>query len=1041
MVSSTYRDLEQHRAAAIRAIDGQGLHPVAMEQDSALPEVTVVDSSLQKVRDAAAYVGIVGRSYGQVPRIAGNPRGLSLTELEFREARRLGRPTLIFIMSERHPVPETAVELDPEKRRKLAEFRDEVKRASDDSLVHRVYREFDSLEDFTVAVTQSVAALRRVLDARDTGAAPGPAAGANRAGRRERDGIPAPPQLYAEPPYIGRQRFVGRVAQLETLTDWAALADPYPILLFDAIGGTGKSALTWEWVFGHATDVRGDWAGRFWYSFYEKGAVMADFCRRALAYTTGRPLDDFRNLKQPDLTDLLLRQLQSRPWLLVLDGLERVLVHYHRQDAAQLADEDAGTSDTIADRDPCAAIRPLDDELLRGLAAPGPSKILMTSRLVPSVLLGPAGQPIPGVRHEPLPGLRPADAEALLRSFGVDGDSGTIRTYLQRHCDCHPLVTGIVAGLVTHYLPARGQFDRWAADPDHGGRLDVSDLDLVGKRNHILHAAIDALPDPGRQLLSMLALLSEATDYDTINALNPHLPAEPDPVPAPSKPEDDWFWEHLSVEDRAAARVAHAAAIEEYQAYLQALRAWERSPERLSAARRLADAVADLEKRGLLQFDRRTRRYDLHPVVRSVAAGRLPTDDRDHLGQRVVDYFSARPHNPYGEAESLDDLQDGLTVVRTLLRMGRISEAYDAYRGDLADALSFNLEAHTETLSLLRPFFIHGWNTPFPGLIEVGQSYLASEAALALGQLGEYDQGLAASRVALGIYLDQQYWNDIYISLSNCAANLCNQNRLAPGERVFGLALELAEDLDEQTLFAGRLDAYRIYVATGRMDHAERMWEALDPMGRDWSRTMYRPGSAELLRARCLFEQGTLTADDLRQVEQIATAGRSRENVRGLYRLRGEWLADRGQWAAAADSLGEAVRMAREAGIPDAHAETLLALARLHLGQLTNPHADAERLAALRRPAHLHLARLWHAIGDTGQATRHALAAYRYAWADGEPHVHRHELNRATELLHTLGAEIPRLSPYDPAADPPPDWELRAAAAIRDLRRQDDSQG
>ncbi|WP_396230447.1 DUF4062 domain-containing protein, partial [Frankia sp. ACN1ag] len=53
MVSSTYRDLEQHRAAAIRAIDGQGLHPVAMEQDSALPEVTVVDSSLQKVRDAA----------------------------------------------------------------------------------------------------------------------------------------------------------------------------------------------------------------------------------------------------------------------------------------------------------------------------------------------------------------------------------------------------------------------------------------------------------------------------------------------------------------------------------------------------------------------------------------------------------------------------------------------------------------------------------------------------------------------------------------------------------------------------------------------------------------------------------------------------------------------------------------------------------------------------------------------------------------------------------------------------------------------------
>jgi hypothetical protein len=38
--------------------------------------------------------------------------------------------------------------------------------------------------------------------------------------------------------------------------------------LFDAIGGSGKSMLTWEWTTEHATQVRADWAGRFWYSFY-----------------------------------------------------------------------------------------------------------------------------------------------------------------------------------------------------------------------------------------------------------------------------------------------------------------------------------------------------------------------------------------------------------------------------------------------------------------------------------------------------------------------------------------------------------------------------------------------------------------------------------------------------------------------------------------------------------------------------------------------------------------------------------------------------
>ncbi len=73
MVSSTFRDLKEHREAVIRAILGQGLHPVAMEHDSALPDVTVVESSLRKVQDAAAYVGIVGRSYGQIPEIDSNP--------------------------------------------------------------------------------------------------------------------------------------------------------------------------------------------------------------------------------------------------------------------------------------------------------------------------------------------------------------------------------------------------------------------------------------------------------------------------------------------------------------------------------------------------------------------------------------------------------------------------------------------------------------------------------------------------------------------------------------------------------------------------------------------------------------------------------------------------------------------------------------------------------------------------------------------------------------------------------------------------------
>jgi hypothetical protein len=65
MVSSTFWDLKPHRAALMNAISGQGMHPVAMEQDAALPAGTVIDSSLAKVRAAAAYVGLLVAATGK----------------------------------------------------------------------------------------------------------------------------------------------------------------------------------------------------------------------------------------------------------------------------------------------------------------------------------------------------------------------------------------------------------------------------------------------------------------------------------------------------------------------------------------------------------------------------------------------------------------------------------------------------------------------------------------------------------------------------------------------------------------------------------------------------------------------------------------------------------------------------------------------------------------------------------------------------------------------------------------------------------------
>lgn len=134
--------------------------------------------------------------------------------------------------------------------------------------------------------------------------------------------------------------------------------------------------------------------------------------------------------------------------------------------------------------------------------------------------------------------------------------------------------------------------------------------------------------------------------------------------------------------------------------------------------------------------------------------------------------------------------------------------------------------------------------------------------------------------------------------------------------------------------------------------------------------------------------------------------------------------------------------MARESEIPDADSETGLALAKAHLGHLTDSRAreEVERLERLREPAHRYLAMLCQAIGDLGQAKKHALAAYKWAWADGEPYVHRYELDKTIELLDELGVPIPDLPPYDPSKYEPFDWEVKIRALIEERKAEREAQ-
>jgi hypothetical protein len=72
MLSSTYTELKDHRAAVSQGALGQGMFPLDIANDSAIPDKDLIDASLAKVDEADAYVGLISYRYGQTPKCPTN---------------------------------------------------------------------------------------------------------------------------------------------------------------------------------------------------------------------------------------------------------------------------------------------------------------------------------------------------------------------------------------------------------------------------------------------------------------------------------------------------------------------------------------------------------------------------------------------------------------------------------------------------------------------------------------------------------------------------------------------------------------------------------------------------------------------------------------------------------------------------------------------------------------------------------------------------------------------------------------------------------
>ena len=1031
MISSTFSDLKWHRDEVIRAINGMDFHPIVMESSGANADKDVIQTSLRMVERSAALVSAISHRYGQTPYCeTNNPDALSITELEFNKAMELGIPILLFLMADDHQLTKADVETDSEKMEKLDAFRARAKKMRHWSDVERVYETFSSQEDFSKKSTIALANLTKLLE-RAGGSRPGGDPGGSPEKPVDTLETAKAPELRALPRYLGSHDFLGRGSELDRLDAWCAAADPHPMLLFEAIGGTGKSMVTWTWLTKYSDLIRDDWAGKFWFSFYEGGATMRAFCQEALAYMTGRSVREFRKQSTRALIPDLIACLDANPWLLVLDGLERILVAYHRIDASQMRDEDVDTAtDPIRDRDPRNAINPEDEELLRKLAAVSKSKVLVSSRLTPRALFNNAQMPIPGVRREILQGLRPEDAEGLFKACGASGESATIRDYLQSNCDCHPMVIGALAGLINANMRHRGDFDAWLADPDAGGKLGLADLDLIQSRNHILDAAIDALDEPGRQLLRTLSLLNSGADYETLSAFNPHMPPRPE---EPHK-KDVFALLRLDEDARAAADADYKSALSQYE---EDLVDWEASPEVAAAPARFDETLRQIELRGLMQYERGLQTYDLHPVVRGVVSGGLSREDARTIGEGVVDYLSSKPHDPWEEAVSLKDVDAGIRLLQTLTHIGSLDQAFDVFAGELSGALLHNLMAYKQVQQILRPFFTSGLD----GDVDLETLSKQSTVLNAMAQALESEdpaRALGFSKRALAIDFEEENARAARVRLTVLAALADRLGDLEATERLSTFMLNLGEAIGQKEgIFVSLFFLFAFASKCGDVSRANALWARLDPMGRDWSRNNYQGGGLERVRAEDLFYRGELADADIATAETLCFDATNRYSLCKCLSLRGEWHLSRGEPGLAIEPLTEALKLFRESGNDAPRTEALFALAQLRAQADNDASGMADRYDSVEgHETALVVAEIWEELGETERAVKAALRAHRSAIGRGEPYVYRYSLDRATALLTDLGQTPPTVPRHDPSQDEVFEWEDDLRALIEKTRQE-----
>jgi tetratricopeptide (TPR) repeat protein len=971
MISSTAYDLPKHREAAENACLREDFFPVMMEHQ-ARGSADALRLSLELVDRADVYVLILGRRYGEVA--PGQDK--SFTHLEFERATERGIPKLVLLMADDHPLLFADVETGPGAER-VAKLREEAR-------LQQGVNFFSSPDDLRAKLIAELAEMRNRLQPRQ-------------ASFHNIRQLVAPPEPYIAHPYTLLQTsgLVGRQQELAALTDWVTGSDPQfnaaRILIFVAIGGIGKSAVTWKWFNEVAQHEMRPLAGRVWWSFYESDARFDNFVTRTLAYVTGQTLERVQQKRAAEQVDELLAVLDKEPFLIVLDGIERLLIAYARPDAAHLADDDldteiatsaaalhglpvgAATSFTGQSRLRMAA-DPRVGDFLQRLAAVRASRVLATSRLFPTDLQSVTRVPRKGTAAYFVQGLSNDDAVSLWRAFDVSGSREDLVALFNTFGN-YPLLIRALAGEVARYRPAPGDFTAW--------RQAHADFDpfqfplLVHRKSHVLQYALGGLTEAESRVLYTIAAFRAPTTYATLTAL-------------------------LVGAERPCADESTLDVI-----------------------------LSNLEDRGLVGWDKRANRYDLHPVVRGVAWSALDPESREGIYQNLATHFQALPEIDDKSVKSIDDLAVVAELYHTLIQLNRPEDAFkildDQILGVMLDRIgTFRELAELAEMLAGKPDLMERLGAERDdGLVMAVLGvcyYVCGDPLPALDAFGKINPDSISGNRSLFFAFK--------------AMMLCQLGSLGEAERLARQSVHGAENEDRLDYSLPLVALAMVLIRQGNYGEAQA-WlsdyraiieNTVDDSG---------PTITTIFLAECGL--AALRRDDQIRAQAAADEMASIAAETGLPQARIQSMVvsaavaeAQGRHDQAHDLMNDALAQAREARAIEIEVGLLVQLGHWHsqhgrLDAARGYAADALHLAEhgqlkLRQADALNLLSNIHgAGGNREEAAKAAVAAYRLAWCDGPPHAYEEGIRQARENLEAVAepepTDLPALSPGDRTAE------------------------